>query len=84
MVVGLPDDGMFNQIEDSLLRSAIRVAYGFASFSLILIMLNVLIAIMGTTQGKRSEAVKEIKQHVRLVFILDNWHFLKISDFISE
>lgn len=80
MVVGLPDDGMFNQIEDHHFRNYMRAAYMIASFLLILIMLNVLIALMGTTQSKRNEAVTEIKQQIRLNFVLDNWHFLKLTN----
>lgn len=52
---------MFNFNEDTYLRGYLRTAYVFASFLLIIVMLNVLIALMGTSQSERAAVTTEIK-----------------------
>ena len=46
----------------------------FASFIMIIVLLNMLIAIMGNTFAERMPLSAQIKTKDRLEFVLDNWH----------
>ena len=50
------------------------ILFILASFSMIIHMLNMLIAIMGNTFGERTEVSNLIQVRDHLKFVMDNWH----------
>ena len=69
MVMGQIDADSFTDL---------RLLYGvfiIASFIMIIVLLNMLIAIMGNTFAERMPLAAQIQTEDRLEFIIENWHY---------
>ena len=53
--------------------------YIAAQFTMLIHLLNMLIAIMGDTFGKRNEVAEQIKIKDHLAFVIDNWYLKDYS-----
>jgi hypothetical protein len=59
---------------DGSQRTYLQALFIAAQFTMLIHLLNMLIAIMGDTFGQRNEVAEQVKIKDHLAFVLDNWY----------
>ena len=71
--LGGGDSAVF-EYGDASQETYLRGLYISAQFTMLIHLLNMLIAIMGETFGSRNEVAEQIKIKDHLAFVMDNWY----------
>lgn len=78
MILGNGETGSFDLGKASE-STNLYIVFTFATFVLLIHLLNMLIAIMGETFGARAAVGEQIRVKDNLQFVMDNWHLMDFA-----